>query len=108
MQKPCSQCPFLKDSFLSRTLDKGRKQQIVDEVTNDIVFTCHKVNDLPIEKRTVCIGSAITLEKTLGIASNFAYRFHASKGKLSIANLDLLSPVYETFADFIDKELIAD
>lgn len=102
MQKPCNECPFLKNSILSKTMEPNQKAKIVKSITeHDAPFLCHKTYHKAKEKQTICIGSALILEKEKGVMSNYAYRMHSLFGKLKIAKLDLSAPIFECFKDFI-------
>lgn len=53
MKKPCSNCPFRKDS-LKAWLGKDRMSEIIEQPS----FTCHKTN-----KEMQCAGHMILLEE---------------------------------------------
>lgn len=64
MKKPCKDCPFVVGSATNETLAEGRIESIVDDLRNDMSFTCHKT--LYTEKKVEeqhCGGALIFLER---------------------------------------------
>lgn len=63
LKKPCKDCPFIKGSCTNTTLAEGRLEGIVDDIRNDMSFTCHKTLDNESSKQQHCAGAMVFLEK---------------------------------------------
>jgi len=70
LKKPCSNCPFRRDS-MKGWLGEDRAQEISHDITTEQkTFSCHKTNDLDengdiieTKKTEYCAGALILLEK---------------------------------------------
>lgn len=109
LKKPCRDCPFKNDrSFIGLSAD--RKQEIVDSIVKDIApFTCHKTilhdddgEGYATDNTEHCAGAAILLEKN---ARPGAYLQVAARlGVYDPDKLDMGSPVFDTFDEFVESE----
>lgn len=63
MTKPCKDCPFIVGSSTNTTLAEGRLDEIVEDIRNDMSFTCHKTLDKPSSEQEHCAGALIFLER---------------------------------------------
>lgn len=63
LKQPCKDCPFIKGSSTNTTLREGRIDGIVEDIRNDLSFTCHKTLDKADQDQQHCAGALIFLEK---------------------------------------------
>lgn len=63
LKEPCKDYPFVLGSNTNTTLAKGRLEGIIEDIRNDLSFTCHKTLDLPSRSQQHCAGAMIFLEK---------------------------------------------
>lgn len=98
MKKPCGNCPFRND--IMPYLTPERAEEISDALLTDKSFTCHKysheLGHPRDQEERHCAGAMIILEKME--KPNQWMRWMERKYK----ELEMDSPVYETFDDFID------
>lgn len=55
LKKPCKDCPFLKGNSFEQSLSKERVQLIVEDISSNKTFPCHK-HEKPLQN---CVGSAL-------------------------------------------------
>lgn len=70
LNRPCADCPFLKDGHMLRSLGNGRIEEILKNVIHeDGFFSCHKTIDYSKETERLqkenkfCAGALIAIEK---------------------------------------------
>lgn len=112
LKRPCAHCPFRNDrpGFLS----KGRARSIKDSIVDrQETFPCHKTTVLIEEddgesdmvvtaKSEHCAGATILLEK-IG-RPNQLMRIAGRMGIYDPEKLDMESPVFDTFSDWIKAQ----
>jgi hypothetical protein len=108
--KPCDSCPFLKKN--GGMLRQARAEEIVDELSRDGAFWCHKTVDYSNDcggrttsKTLLCAGSLICGEKCRahpGQIARIRYRIGVLDwGKIE-AEAKSNEEVFDDFAAFID------
>lgn len=50
-------------SFTNKSLSKGRLEGIINDIRNDMSFTCHKTLDLQSQQQQHCAGAMVFLER---------------------------------------------
>lgn len=63
LKKPCKDCPFIVGSSTNTTLAEGRLAGIVEDIQNDMSFTCHKTLEKQKPDQEHCAGAMIFLER---------------------------------------------
>jgi hypothetical protein len=58
LKTPCNECPFLKEQSI--VIERNRAKQIIDEISDNKTFPCHKTNGMKIEQQ--CAGALLYLE----------------------------------------------
>jgi len=115
MCSPCEHCPFRNDGSFSG-LTQDRTREIAHSLMADEGFYCHETVEYEDESNKgkvtneskLCGGSVVWLEKVRrgGVMANFAYRIAVMFGhKEILQKIDLNSPVYDSFEEFIDSGL---
>ena len=98
LKTPCSQCPFRSDKPFP--LKYMRAKEIVSSLRGGGEFSCHKTTEeTGSGNLAFCAGAAILLEKTEG--PNQMMRISERLGIYDPSKLDMDSPVYDSFHDFI-------
>lgn len=59
LKKPCKDCPFTKGNCFEQGLPRKRVQQIIDDISSDKTFPCHKHND----SSQQCAGATIMVQQ---------------------------------------------
>lgn len=101
LKKPCSNCPFRRDSFFP--LQPDRVLEIVDD---NVEFACHKTVDYSsgdgaIKKKSEhCAGLLIMLEKME--QPHQMMRICERIGLYKADELEMDSPVYDSVDEYID------
>lgn len=103
--KPCNNCPFRTD--IQPYLSQGRAEEIIHEITeNQQTFTCHKTSKkLSPEykgEEQHCAGALILLEHNN--QPNQMMRIAERIGFYDRRKLDMTSPVFDNYEDFIDAQ----
>lgn len=62
LKKPCTNCPFHKESHLRETLEEGRMEKIVHDIVNGGTFECHKTAHDKKKKAQHCAGAILMVE----------------------------------------------
>lgn len=98
MNRPCSNCPFLRSQAPLFMLCAARKREIARALRTDGSFPCHKTVDYRagdgrgrVTKRSrFCVGALLTMDKELdgGMFANFAARIAALCRQFDPAKLE--------------------
>lgn len=103
--RPCPECPFRTDC-LSGWLGEDRAVEIVNALSADHTFSCHKTLGETDEGETVtvtdsehCAGAMVMLERVE--RPNQMMRIAERLGMYDHTRLDMESPVFDDFEDFI-------
>lgn len=63
LKTPCKDCPFIKGSSTNISLEAGRIEGIVQDIRNDMTFTCHKTLEKRSAEQQHCAGALVFLER---------------------------------------------
>ena len=108
VKTPCKDCPFRND--IEPFLTKERVKEIIQAITNDNTFYCHKTiysneyEELDKKKGSHCVGALILLHKENKIKANFLLRLALMGKMFKVEDLDLKAPVFESFVEMIDNQ----
>ena len=110
LKRPCPGCPFSTGPKAVRFLGRARAQQIVDSlVDQDATFSCHETNlyDDEGEARETrdsqhCAGAMILLMRLE--MPNQMMRIAGRIGSFDPDSLDMESPVFANFDEFVDAQ----
>jgi hypothetical protein len=112
MTKPCDTCPFRTDKPFY--LNPERAEEIANGLLNNVTFSCHKTVDyskgdddeygecehIRDAEEQHCAGALIVLERLN--RPHQLMRIYERLGGYDRTKLDMESPVYDTFEDWID------
>ena len=109
LKRPCTYCPFRTDCRKG-WLGKIRAVEIVNSLSSDRTFACHKTLREDNEGNTFvdndsqhCAGALLVLDKEPGgLFSNLLIRLAARFGGFKLEQLDQKATTFNSFKDFVN------
>jgi hypothetical protein len=99
LKKPCSNCPFRKDTSKG-WLGKRRAKQISEDI-KDLSFSCHKTTYNDKVKEAFCVG-AIILSGKESYMGNKSIRIGAILGVFDPDSIKGHDKIFDSYIEFIN------
>lgn len=103
MKRPCAKCPFVRGSVFDGSMNRARREEIVDSINAGYAFVCHEtIEDLggPKNAQRWCAGALKTLGRQGGTWSNKMARFSILIGHTPHPD-EIEADVHENFDEWI-------